>query len=57
MMIRQCNENDFDTIHDIINNAAWAYQGHIPTDQWWEPYMTKKELAEEIGDGSFFLGL
>lgn len=40
----------------IINNAAQAYKGVIPKDRWKEPYMSKKELNEEIEAGVRFFG-
>jgi N-acetylglutamate synthase-like GNAT family acetyltransferase len=53
-MIRKCEENDFETILAIINDAAQAYKGAIPADRWHEPYMTKEELSREIGQGVEF---
>ncbi len=56
-MIRECRESDFNTIFDIINDAAQAYKGIIPEDRWNEPYMSFEELEKEIGDGVMFWGL
>lgn len=56
-MIRECTESDFNTILEIINNAAQAYKGFIPEDRWKEPYMSLGELREEIEDGIVFFGL
>ena len=56
-MIRPCTESDFETIWQIINDAAQAYQGVIPADRWHEPYMPKDELQHEINDGVVFWGL
>jgi N-acetylglutamate synthase-like GNAT family acetyltransferase len=56
-MIRQCNKSDFDTILEIINDAARAYKGIIPEDRWHEPYMSREELAREIEDGVVFRGI
>ena len=56
-MIRQCNHNDFEAICTIINDAAEAYKGIIPEDQWKVPYMSKDELQREIDDGVVFWGL
>jgi len=56
-MIRQCNESDFNTIFEIINDAAQAYKGIIPEDRWNEPYMPFEKLMREIEDGVFFWGL
>lgn len=55
-MIRQCNGNDFETIYTIINDAAQAYKGIIPSDRWKEPYMSKDELRHEIEEGVIFWG-
>jgi N-acetylglutamate synthase-like GNAT family acetyltransferase len=56
-MIRECTETDFNTIFEIINDAAQAYKGVIPQDRWNEPYMSLKELRAEIEDGVVFWGL
>ncbi len=56
-MIRQCLENDFEAIYEIINDATKAYKGVIPADRWHEPYMPKDQLQREIGDGVNFWGL
>ncbi len=55
-MIRQCKSQDFETILAIINDAAEAYRGVIPADQWREPYMPEAELREEIQAGVEFCG-
>lgn len=55
-MIRQCNDDDFETIYEIINDAAVAYKGIIPEDRWKEPYMTREELRHEIDEGVIFWG-
>jgi N-acetylglutamate synthase-like GNAT family acetyltransferase len=55
-MIRSCTESDFDTIYEIINDAAQVYHGVIPDDRWHEPYMSRHELAREIEDGVLFWG-
>jgi N-acetylglutamate synthase-like GNAT family acetyltransferase len=55
-MIRRCDDNDFEMIYEIINDAAQAYRGVIPTDLWKEPYMSKDELRHEIGEGVLFWG-
>jgi N-acetylglutamate synthase-like GNAT family acetyltransferase len=55
-MIRRCNESDFETIYEIINDAALAYRSVIPTDRWHEPYMSSDELSREISDGVIFWG-
>ncbi|HIN04043.1 MAG TPA: N-acetyltransferase [Candidatus Poseidoniales archaeon] len=55
-MIRECLEDDFEAIYEIINDAAQAYRGIIPSDRWHDPYMPRKELLEEISSGVVFLG-
>jgi hypothetical protein len=55
-MIRKCDETDFETIYEIINEAAQAYKGIIPEDRWKEPYMPRDELRHEIDAGVEFWG-
>lgn len=55
-MIRQCDEDDFETIFAIINDSAQAYKGVIPEDCWKEPYMSKEYLRHEIDSGVVFWG-
>jgi GNAT superfamily N-acetyltransferase len=55
-MIRRCDERDFELICTIINDGAQAYKGVIPQDLWTEPYMSRKELEQEIEDGVTFWG-
>jgi len=55
-MIRKCLEADFESIYDIINDAAQAYKGVIPAERWNDEYMTKTELGEEIDSGVEFWG-
>ncbi len=55
-MIRQCLAPDFETIYQIINDAAQAYRGVIPADRWKEPYLTRDELHREIANGVEFWG-
>ena len=38
----------------IVNEAAQAYRGAIPADQWHEPYMPPEQLDKEIADGVIF---
>jgi GNAT superfamily N-acetyltransferase len=47
-MIRRCVASDFPVIESIVNEAAQAYRGAIPSDCWHEPYMTASALAAEI---------
>ena len=55
-MIRICSAADFDTILEIINDAASAYEAVIPADQWHDPYMPSAELRDEINAGVQFWG-
>jgi len=55
-MIRPCRDEDFESIHAIINDAAVAYRGVIAQDRWKEPYMPREELRHEIGEGIVFWG-
>src|ERR1044071_4699433 len=53
-MIRNATAEDFEAIFNIINDAAIAYKGVIPPDQWHDPYMTREELKAQIEDGVRF---
>jgi len=53
-MIRNATGQDFEEIFNIINDAAMAYKGLIPADQWHEPYMTKDELKTQMDEGVRF---
>jgi GNAT superfamily N-acetyltransferase len=55
-MIRKLSLSDFDSILEVINDAAQAYKGVIPKDRWKEPYMPADELREEIKAGVIFYG-
>jgi N-acetylglutamate synthase-like GNAT family acetyltransferase len=55
-MIRQCDENDFEAIWQIINDGAHAYDGVIPRERWKEPYMSREELRHEMRDAVEFWG-
>ena len=46
--VRKANPHDFDAILHVINDAAMAYKGIIPSDSWNEPYMSREELETEI---------
>jgi len=52
--IRKSLDADFDAMLAIINDAAGAYRGVIPADQWHEPYMPAEQLAKEIAAGVAF---
>lgn len=55
-LIRKCADGDFETIHEIVNDAAQAYEGVIPPDCWKEPYMAEEELRHEMDRGVEFWG-
>ena len=55
-MIRICTSADFQRIYEIINDAAIAYKGVIPEDRWHDPYMSAKNLQNEIDSGVIFWG-
>ncbi len=55
-MIRLCNNSEFDTIYEIVNDAAQAYRNIIPADRWKEPYMPKDELEHAMDEGVVFWG-
>jgi N-acetylglutamate synthase-like GNAT family acetyltransferase len=52
--LKTCGQEDFNTIYEIINEAAIAYHGVIPDDMWHEPYMTTEQLRAQINDGVQF---
>jgi GNAT superfamily N-acetyltransferase len=54
MLIRKSVEADCAAMLAIVNDAAQAYRGVIPVDQWREPYMLADELVKEIADGVVF---
>jgi N-acetylglutamate synthase-like GNAT family acetyltransferase len=54
MNIRRSTDADFAAILAIVNTAAQAYRGVIPSDRWREPYMSADELAREIAEGIVF---
>jgi len=55
-MIRQCTDNDFETLYAIINDSARAYKGVIPADCWRDPYMSREYLRHELDAGVMFWG-
>ena len=55
-MIRKCDDTDFETIYEIVNDGAEAYKGVIPADRLKEPYMDRDELRHEIEAGVEFWG-
>jgi N-acetylglutamate synthase-like GNAT family acetyltransferase len=55
-LIRKCTESDFESMYEIINDAAQAYKCVIPSDRWHEPYMSRDYLRHEIDAGVLFWG-
>lgn len=55
-VIRKLESSDFNAILRVINEAAQAYKGVIPSDLWKEPYMSSEELMKEIDSGVTFYG-
>jgi GNAT superfamily N-acetyltransferase len=55
-VIRLCREEEIDSIYEIINDSARAYDGYIPDDRYHEPYMPEDELQAEIAAGVAFYG-
>jgi GNAT superfamily N-acetyltransferase len=53
-MIRQCHPQDVGRIYFIINEAAKAYEGVIPSDCYHQPYMPMEELVQEMKRMTFF---
>ena len=53
-MIRECQLDDMNRIHFIINEAARAYEGVIPGDCYHQPYMPMDELKREMKRMTFF---
>jgi GNAT superfamily N-acetyltransferase len=53
-MIRRCQANDTKRIYLIINEAAKAYDGIIPTDCYHQPYMPEDELEQEMKRVTFY---
>ena len=55
-MLSRLNPPDFTQILRVVNDAAEAYKGVIPEDQWREPYMSTEELKAEIESAINFYG-
>ncbi len=53
-MIRKCHPNDTERIYFIVNEAAKAYEGVIPTDCYHRPYISMDELEWEMKRMIFF---
>ncbi len=54
--MRLCGDDERAAVLTIVNDAAVAYRGVIPADQWHEPYMPADELDGEIAAGVVFWG-
>ena len=54
MLIRKSEKADRAQIFAVINEAAQAYRGVIPPDQWHEPYMPEDQLESAIAQGVVF---
>ena len=52
--IRPRRDDELDALLTIINAAAEAYRGAIPDDCWHEPYMSARELRDELDAGVTF---
>ena len=50
-MISEYKKTDTSKILYIINDASLKYKGVIPDDCWSEPYMSERELINELNDG------
>jgi GNAT superfamily N-acetyltransferase len=55
-MICRLQPIKFKPVLNVVNDAAEAYRGVIPEDQWREPYMSTEELKGEIESGVDFYG-
>ena len=55
-MICRLPPSEFDSMLNVVNDAAQAYKGVIPQDRWKEPYMPAEELRKEIESGVEFYG-
>jgi GNAT superfamily N-acetyltransferase len=54
MRIRKSEESDLPQMFSVVNDAAVAYRGVIPSDRWHEPYMPMDELVRDIANGIVF---
>ncbi|MFV2041084.1 MAG: hypothetical protein ACC644_03735, partial [Candidatus Hydrothermarchaeales archaeon] len=56
VLIGRCRDSEFQVVYEIINDAAQAYEGFIPSDRWKTPYMSREELRMEMDEGVVFYG-
>lgn len=54
--IRLCRGDEIAAVLAIVNAAATAYRGAIPSDCWHEPYTSADEIRQEIEAGVEFWG-
>jgi GNAT superfamily N-acetyltransferase len=54
--IRLCRDDERTAMLGIVNAAAEAYRGVIPSDCWHDPYMSTRDLDQEIASGVEFWG-
>jgi GNAT superfamily N-acetyltransferase len=54
--VRRVSDDEHADLLEIVNAAAEAYRGVIPSDRWREPYMDAAELDAEIAAGVAFWG-
>jgi|TARA_B100001971_G_C17694081_1_gene288450 GNAT superfamily N-acetyltransferase len=55
-MISEYTKSDSSEILYVINDAASRYKSVIPDDCWHEPYMSERELVDELKDGVQMFG-
>jgi GNAT superfamily N-acetyltransferase len=54
--LRLCRDDELGTIVTVVNAAAEAYRGVIPTDRWHDPYMSAAQLERARAAGIVFWG-
>ncbi len=54
--MHRLQSSEFDSILNVVNDAAAVYRDVIPEDRWKEPYMSAEELRKEIESGVEFYG-
>jgi GNAT superfamily N-acetyltransferase len=50
-MITEYTEKGLPHILHVINDAVLQYKGIIPDDCWHDPYMSERELLDELDKG------
>jgi GNAT superfamily N-acetyltransferase len=56
-VIEPLTATDHPELLAIINDAAQAYKGVIPSDRWHEPYFGPRELEQALAEGVVFSGI